>query len=148
MSSQVTWDQPPKKKKGTLDHKPPNRSQRRVEAQEKQSARRKIKGNGHEFRHERLQRQQEARELAEERRAARRAKLARENGEDAQDLIVAVMQNVKASIKQSKKKGMVEIGAVILAFMVAMVLFWLSVSDDAGNGRTMLTGFTGIAEDV
>jgi Flp pilus assembly protein TadB len=128
MSSQVTWDQPPKKGTGTLDHKPPNRAQRRAEAQEKQSARRQIKANGHEFRHERLQRLREARELAEERQAEKRARLAREHGEDVQGRIVTVMQNVKASMKLSKNKGTVEIGAVVVALVVAMVLFWLSVS--------------------
>jgi hypothetical protein len=108
-----------------------NRKQQREDARLK--ARNTAKDNSYELRSERIQRQREERELAEEQRVKRRMRLMtkRENGEDedARGWTDCAVQKMKAWGKIQNLAGMgVEIAIVVAASVAAIVMFWLNVS--------------------
>ena len=108
---------------------PPNRKKRREQARHDRSAQTKVKGNGHEFRHERLQRKREQRGLAEEQRAERRIRLARENGETTTARLYAALQRLKASMKMGNLEDLRLAFGLVVFGIVAAVVMWLNVSE-------------------
>jgi len=113
----------------------PNRKQQREDARVK--ARNTAKGNAYDLRVERIHRQREERELAEEQRARRTARIVRERKRDnsanqnARGWLARAGQKVKALGKIQNLKDIkleIAIMVVIVALMIAIVLFWLNAS--------------------
>jgi len=113
----------------------PNRKQQREDARVK--ARNTAKGNGYELRLKRIHRQREERELAEEQRARRTARIVRERKRDnsanqnVRGWLDRAGQKVKALCKTQNLKDMkleIAMVVVIVVFTIATVPFWLNVS--------------------